>query len=647
MNKKKISFVNVNFRQGPVELNAYFLPYSVGVLWAYAQSQPDIAAQWELGNMLWKREDIEQTAQQLSQHDIIGFSTYIWNRNYNYALAKRIKEINPKILIFFGGPEPAVTDPNVFKQHPYIDLICTYEGEITVSRILKQFEQADWQTIPGLLINNNGSVINTGDPERIQDLSLLPSPYLAGVFDNIVATNPNYTWNATLETNRGCPYHCTFCDWGSLTYSKVKMFPIDKVYDEIDWIANNAQFMYVADANFGMFIERDQKIIDKIIESQKRTNNHYMFITNWAKNQKAAVFDMIDKLTTETNCVTNGLSVSVQSMTPAVLDNIKRTNLNQHKLSEIFELGQRSNTPIYTDLILGLPGETLTSWKQSLYQVLVAGCHHGIDIIQCQLLENSEMNLFQRKLYRMKTKEVLDYMSQTTDIDDGPVETIEIITETSTMPRADMLEAQVWSSFMQLCHMSGFSSQIARFLKKAYDVDYNVFYDGLYDFMCQDLYMQEKFAKMKQHYDTWMNNGYLPHPVTEQVSQTGVNLITSLLLLIHVENQIDHVHNLVESYVGQKFDFLEPELTQRLFDYQRSMIVRYEDLDSLPKEKNIEFNFHGYITHGQDLYVPSKLEINFSEGKEMSYLRFHENLYYGRKRGFGRSHVILKNCIGE
>jgi len=38
----------------------------------------------------------------------------------------------------------------------------------------------------------------------------------------------------TIETNRGCPHKCTFCDWGTLTYTKVRHFDLKRVEDDID-----------------------------------------------------------------------------------------------------------------------------------------------------------------------------------------------------------------------------------------------------------------------------------------------------------------------------------------------------------------------------------------------------------------------------
>jgi Asp-tRNA(Asn)/Glu-tRNA(Gln) amidotransferase C subunit len=288
---------------------------------------------------------------------------------------------------------------------------------------------------------------------------------------------------------------------------------------------------------------------------------------------------------------------------------------------------------------LGLPGETLSSWKNSLYQVFDAGNHYGIDIIQCQLLENAEMNLSQRSIYKIKTKDVIDYMSQTTDVDEGPVETIAVVTETSTMPRQDMLEAQVWSSFMQLVHMSGFSSQISKYLNKAHAISYQRFYDGLYEYVKNDDYISSRLDLLRNNYDHWMEHGYLPHPITQDISQTGVNLITSLLLLVHVEHKIDHVHALIESYVDQSFSFLDQDLKNNLYVYQRAMIVKYEDLLSLPRKQTLDYDFYGYLDLNEDLNKPSTVMIDFSEDYNMSYSRFHENLYYGRKRGFGKSQV--------
>jgi len=186
--KKKISFVQPNFQQGPKEFNAYYLPYSAGVILSYAFADPDVQTQWQLDNLVWRREPIDACALRLSTSDVVAFSTYVWNHRYNYALARRVKEINPQCLIVFGGPEPAIENPKLFQDEPFMDLVIKMEGEITFKRILKEFG-TDYHQIPGLLINSAEGMINTGDSARIDNLDQIPSPYLTGIFDKCYLGN--------------------------------------------------------------------------------------------------------------------------------------------------------------------------------------------------------------------------------------------------------------------------------------------------------------------------------------------------------------------------------------------------------------------------------------------------------------------------
>ncbi len=638
---KKVSFVQPNFQQGPTEINAYFLPYSVGCLWAYASSIDEIFTNYTLGEIIWKREDIDTLSSTLALSDVVAFSCYIWNKNYTYLLAQKIKLKNPNVKIVFGGPEPAVTDTDFFGKHPYVDFVIKKEGEVIFKELLLGLLNNAQPRIPGMLINVDNSTVDTGIGDRILDLSILPSPYLTGFFDKIVADNPGVTWNATIETNRGCPYACTFCDWGSLTYNKVRQFPLDRVLQELDWIGQRCELLYVADANFGMFIERDQKIVDQIVDISNEYQVTKYFYTSWAKNQRNEVFELIKKLTTESKTLNpNGLTVSVQSMDPGVLEIIKRTNLKQHKIQEIFKLAQSNQIPVYTEVILGLPGDTLESFKRTVFSLIESDNHHGIEIIQCQVLENAEMNLLQRSLYNIKTAPVYDYMSRCEDTDNPTaVESIEIVTETSTMTTVDMLEAQVWSSFMHLFHMFGFSTQVSKYLYKTHAVPYSEFYQDLYQYIKQDNYLGSCLNDIRQHYNSWMTQGYLDNPLTATVSQTGVNLITALTLQVHIDSQVNHVMQLVDDFITTNYE-LDTVLQSQLIAYQRHCLVWYEKIKQLPTKHNFDFDFRGYLDQDTKLKTPTTMLFDFPEDKNITSNKFYENIYYGRKRGFGRSYMI-------
>jgi radical SAM superfamily enzyme YgiQ (UPF0313 family) len=644
---KKVSFVQPNFQQGPTEINAYFLPYSVGCLWAYASSINEISTNYTLGEIIWKRDDIDTLSSTLALSDVIAFSCYIWNKNYTYLLAQKIKLKNPNVKIVFGGPEPAVTDPGFFSKHPYVDFVVKKEGEVIFKELLLSLLTDSIPQAPGLLINVDNAVIDTGEGDRILNLDQLPSPYLTGFFDQIIKENPNVTWNATVETNRGCPYGCTFCESGSLYYNKVRQFPMDRVLRELDWVGKHCELLYISDLNFGMFIDRDRIIVDQIVNVSNLYKVTKYFYTSWAKNQRNEVLELIKTLTTGSDTLSpNGLTVSVQSTNPGVLEIIKRTNLKQHKIQEIFNLALANQIPVYTEVILGLPGDTLESFKQTVLSLIESNNHHGIEIIQCQVLENAEMNLVQREVYNIKTTPVYDYMSRRNDSDDpATVESINIVTETASMPKADMIEAQVWGSFMHLFHLFGFSTQVSRYLNKVHNVSYAEFYQHLYEYSNQDSYIQGRLNDVRQHYNSWMTHGYLENPLSDSVSQTGVNLITALTLLIHLDSKVEYTLQLVDDFVTKHYQ-IDSAVKTQLMSYQQHCIVWYNKLKQMPIKQDFDFDFYGFLDHNSDLIIPTTLTFDFPEDKDISTTTFYENIYFGRKRGFGRSNVVKQHTLG-
>ncbi len=636
MTKKKISFVQPNFQQGPKEFNAYYLPYSAGVILSYALDSEKVSAAWELDHLVWRREPIESLALKLSTNDIVAFSTYVWNHRYNYKLAQRVKALNPNCLIVFGGPEPAIEDPDLFAKEPFMDLVIKMEGEMTFRHILED-HGSDYTHIPGLLINSPSGLINTGDPKRINDLDDVPSPYLTGVFDRMMTDNPDVIWNATLETNRGCPYQCTFCDWGSLTYNKVKKFELQRVYDELDWIGEHCGFVTITDANFGMFVERDNMIVDKLIEVQKRWGKLESFSMTWAKNQKNEVVDIVKKLIDESPNFGQGLTVSVQSMENDVLENIKRRNLDQHKIDEIFALCDKNNIPVYTELILGLPGETVASWKEAFWKIFRAGNHGGINILQCQLLENAEMNLLQKKLYKLESVPVYDYMSGSYgDVDLN--ESIDVVVSTKTIPRETMLDTLVWSSFIQTFHINGLSTYIARYLAKHQNIDYSQFYEDLYAWVQKDPWFRLQFAETRSYFENWMTKGRIDHPRIGNIEVFGWNLMHRTTLYMVKDKMINYVFESLDKFLSNHYN-IDSQVKKQLLQFQRNYVVDYRDLKFLPITQAFDYDFLGYILDDAELTNTTVYQFATTESPTMSEDRFLENMYFGRKRNFGKTTI--------
>ena len=631
-----IAWVQPNFQQGPKEFNAYYLPYSAGVIWSYSLADPAIRERFKVTEFLWRREAIEETAERLCQNDMVAFSTYVWNHRYNYELARQIKARNPNTVILFGGPEPAITDVNIFRDNPFMDLIICYEGEITFKRVLEVFDTKNWESVAGLLINRNGEAVKTEEAKRIESLEEVESPYLSGIFDQLIADHPEVTWQGTLETNRGCPYQCTFCDWGSLTYNKVKKFKLERVFAELEWMAqHNFDWISITDANFGMYPERDGMIADKIIECQEKYGSPRTFSVAWAKNQKKEVIDIVKKLL-DARGFNQGLTLSVQSLDHDVLENIRRKNMEMNKLNEVFELCDQRNIPAYTELILGLPGETLETWKKNFYALYELNQHTGITTFQAQLLENAEMNLLQKKLFKITSQPVTDYFAGSYSVEHIE-ESIDVITGTKDMPTPVMLDAQIFAWFQTTFHINGFATLVARFVNKYLDVSYNDYYEDLFAYFMTNDWVKKEEAEARMYFNNWMMTGRINHPKIG-VEIHGWNIIHRTSMNMHQENQVEQLYDHLEQFL-ERYN-LPPDLLASLMKLQRSYYIKYDDRNQYPINLQLDYNIWEYLSFSKPLEkVPTVYRLDFPEDKTMSFNRFLELFYFARRRNFGKATV--------
>lgn len=102
---KNVYMFSPNYLYG----NDAYLPYPIGSLAAYAWSDEQVKQNYRLGGMFFTRQKIENVLAALDSPYICAFANYIWNFEYNKALAKAIKSKFPDCLIVFGGHQISET----------------------------------------------------------------------------------------------------------------------------------------------------------------------------------------------------------------------------------------------------------------------------------------------------------------------------------------------------------------------------------------------------------------------------------------------------------------------------------------------------------------------------------------------------------
>lgn len=476
--KKTLYMVQVNASFD----NSIYLPYAAGTLIASAMKNDELKQEYEFKEIIYLRSDINSVLDDLKNPYVMAFSNYIWNFEYNKALAKKVKEKFPSCCIVFGGHN-VPCNGDLLKELPYVDVLMFGEGETTFCNLLLCLKNgADFSSVPNIAYRScDGDAICT-KREYYTDIDY-PSPYEMGVFDSIVK-NSAYSFSAILETNRGCPYGCAFCDWGFL-HSKIRQFPMERVLGDIKWMSDNKiEYCYCADSNFGIF-ERDREIIDNVIELYKTSGYPQKFRVNYMKNSDEKVFE-INKSLYEAG-MNKGVTLSFQSMCPETLEIIDRKNITISHFKKWLRAYKQLGISAYSELILGLPGETYDSFKTGIEQLLEAGQHSSIFIYNCELLVNSKLGDKDfRKKYELETVRIPFNQDHFALISDSIQEYSNIIVSTSSMKREDWVRSATLSVFIQALHCLGLLQCIAIYLFYENGISYTDFYSDFFNAICDD-----------------------------------------------------------------------------------------------------------------------------------------------------------------
>ncbi len=174
----------------------------------------------------------------------------------------------------------------------------------------------------------------------------------------------DYEWESLIELERGCPYTCTFCEVGDRHWTKIIKQDYDKMIKEIDWVSKHKiEYLHLIDNNFGMY--KNHRIIsDLLIDKLETTGYPNALNITWAKHKKPYLFDIAEDLWKVG--LNKSVTIALQSMNYQTLKAVERANENTN-LKEVVAYLKTRGMPAYIETILGLPEETLDSFKEGLF----------------------------------------------------------------------------------------------------------------------------------------------------------------------------------------------------------------------------------------------------------------------------------------
>jgi len=379
-----------------------------------------------------ERAPIDRAVRELRAPEILGVSLYPWNAAYSLAVAAAAKAANPHTLIVAGGPSVPRRPERAQRfldAHPYLDVLVFAEGELTFREILRG---TPLDTIPGLATRRAFNA-----PGRVLDFTDTASPFLDGTFDELYARHRDRFTMVICETNRGCPFSCTFCDW-SLT-KKIVEFPLARVHAELEWVAARGfQHVMLADANFGIR-PRDTALARHLVELRARTGAPTSFYWYLTKNDHAKNLETIEIL--QAGGIGTWVGLAVQDFDDGVLEAVKRDNIQTGESMKLRAICGERGIPTFNELILGLPGQTYASFTQTIATAMPALPRHDFVLFLCRLIDNSELgDPASRAEFALETRRC-QWKSAAKDWDPIVDEFQEVVVGHRDMPTADWRRA--------------------------------------------------------------------------------------------------------------------------------------------------------------------------------------------------------------
>ena len=391
-----------------VTISAESIPLNIGFVAAYCKKQFGENVELTLFKYIG---DLEKAINE-NPPDILALSNYVWNRNLSYEMFSMMSEIDSDTLLVWGGPNFPIDLPSqrkFMKKYSKIDVYVPVDGETgfanTVERALRSRSHSEIRStvlsepIDGCVTRGENDEIKYTIPIiRIKTLDEIPSPYTTGLLDKFF----DGKLTPMMQTNRGCPFHCTFCADGKDEVNRVTSFGLERVIDELNYITNHkhekTHNMIFSDLNFGMY-PRDREISKHLAKLQTEHNYPDFIYISTGKNQKEKIIEAIKTLKDSMP-----LWMSVQSLDQNVLKNIRRDNISTDQMLALQPAIKDAGLQTRAEVILGLPGETHENHMKTLRDLVNARMDE-IQVHTCMMLDGSEMGTpAERKKWDLHTK---------------------------------------------------------------------------------------------------------------------------------------------------------------------------------------------------------------------------------------------------
>ncbi|TYB60559.1 KedN5 family methylcobalamin-dependent radical SAM C-methyltransferase [Nonomuraea sp. PA05] len=356
-------------QQGVWDMPFESMPLAAGYLKSTAYTDPRIVAGADIRICNYRGAvTLPMMAADLfkdSMPDILACSVLGWNYRAFGTLAETFKQLNPDGWVVFGGTHVANQADRVFGMFPEVDVIVNGEGELVFRDLLNVYldgrSRHDLHEVEGISFRDlAGATVTTAERERISDLDIIPSPMLTGAIELTDAEGRFRYDVALMETNRGCPYKCSFCYWGGATGQRVRAFSRERLRAELELLAKlQVHTIALCDANFGL-LPIDEEFVDDLLEIREQYGYPRALESSWAKNKSKVFYSIVRKM--KQAGLRSSFTLALQTLNDTALREMNRKNMKVNAWEDLVAWLSEEGLECYAELLWGAPGETIETF---------------------------------------------------------------------------------------------------------------------------------------------------------------------------------------------------------------------------------------------------------------------------------------------
>ena len=309
--------------------------------------------------------------------EIIGFSCHFWSVNTYIEACSWIKNINPEIIIVFGGPQVNSVNSahKILESQKNIDYIIRGPGEEAICELIENIKlNKTMLTVPGLSFINSGKIVHNEVLSFCKwKKNLIFHQGNSQLVEHILPLN-----EISYETTRGCYSKCIYCYY---PIDKFEILNDDRIFSELSFICNlKIRNLRICDTHFGGTKERAKKILRYLTKI-----NHHISIKIYPDLHH--IDDEYIQLIKAAGAQIT--SIGIQTTNPAALKKINREGL--HHLEQQIRLILNEFPEVPADLMVGLPGDNANGLEKSFRDILSLG-FSSVNIFRLMIFPGTKLS---------------------------------------------------------------------------------------------------------------------------------------------------------------------------------------------------------------------------------------------------------------